>query len=968
MSLLRACLVFLLLFLSAATLRGQAAIDGSWQCLDLGLLRSREAAETAPRPRELPVQRVEEGGIPYLYSAAKGPWRLCANGQRLSLAPNEGGRFYELAIAGRCELSGDGVLEWELLGNADRSTLVRARLLPREEGHYRLVLASTFPLQALRLPKNPGLEIHALSLRWVADGPNDKAFARAFIEQSRNDPVTARWLKHTLPGGLLSTAPGEDETLRVLFDAQLAGDEAAAQARLGERMAILDGLSSASKQDRVRLCLAVTPGRSADESTLVLLSEALHRWPELRAVVGGSAGIKRLARSHPDARDRLIEAARDGRLEIAGWQSRLSWAVLPDAVEYRADFEAGAAWVQAAGLSSAAHPAVLGDPSAQPTFAELCMSAGRFRALLWAGDPAPRLSTLRTPAGKALLLVTIPAARAAIADNDVLTLLERSAASTGVRDALLPIEMPADLDAVEALLKQAIELTEAPDGPSYSWGTPMAAFDQLRQAAAFKPDPSSMPVTQLPMTLAPYAERAAAEQLRVLREDVWRAASFASFAGLRVLRRVLDDPQATTDSLQRELRDALGVLARSIDTKGSGTPLLVFNLLAHERAAVVECAMPAGTSLQDAKGRTVPTAELAPGRRIFRAQVPALGHALYRIVEGAEPAAASAAREQDGRWSGSRLAFAVDASSGELTSLRVLPEGIELLGGPSNRLLGMEGEVQCSVRVAESNAVRLVLGITREAVNARVEQELVLDADAVDLAVRTSITRLSKGAPPRLVFAWREGTDRLRAELAGGVALIPLEGRQASGWIPARRFVAGVRESLGLGIVRAAQGRVAILPQELRIELSEKVGAETLLLRPYLEPAGAVRLALAAEELASPLRVLSTDAHDGVRVGTQSFLTHGRNWTGGTYAAGERSGLMLEAVRTGDAPGQLDLRYRECNGEGGELEVSAAQRIFGVERFDPRENTWKPLRHERSNVHVPITPDGTVRLRLRMRP
>lgn len=969
MNSLRATLLLVLLLLLSPLLSGQGAVvDGSWQTLDLGLLRAREATDNAPRPKDLPVQRVERDGIPFLYAGSSGPWRLVANGQRIALTPHEGGRFYELALAGRCELPADSMLEWELVGAGDKRSVLRARLLPAGSGQFRLALAANFPLQALRLPKNPALEVHALSLRWVAEGPNNATLARLFTEQSRSDRDTARWLKQSQPGGLLANAAGEAEARRAIFDAMLAGDEAAVRARLAERLALLEALNAARKQDRVRLCLTLPPERSGDLEALELLAQALRKLPELRAVIGGSAGWQLLAERRPRMHQALVASALEGRLELAGWQPQLNWPVLPDAVRYRSEFEAGKAWVEAVNIAGSAHPALLGDPVAQPMFVELALSAGRSHALLWAGDAAPRELTLGDSPERSIRCVTIPSVRPTLDENDALALLARMAAECGVRDALLPVALPADLARIEALLRRSQELTEALEGPSYLWSTPSAALAALRENPGFQPKPAATAVAYTPMTLTSYAERAAAERLPIVREAAWRASSFASFDGLRILSRLLDDPNATREALEKQQREALLVLARAAETKGSGQALLVFNLLARERSGVVECAMSAGTRLLDASGKSVPTAPAGAGMRRFRASVPPLGHALYRIVEGTEPQAAPAVREQDGRWMGSRLALAVDAVSGDLTSLRVLPEGIELLGGASNRLIGMEGSVRTTLEVRENSAVRWVLAITREASNATVEQELVLEADAPQLQLHTAVTRLVKGAAPRVAFVWREGSDRARVELAGGEALVPLADRQASGWLAARRYVGGVHDALGLGLVRVAQGRIALLPSEVRLELNDKVGVETLVLMPYLEPAGAVRLALAAEDLSSPLVALATDNHDGVRPGTLSFLKHGRLWPGGAYATGERSGVALERVRAGTAPGVLELLFRERLGEGGELEIGTEQRIFGVERLEAATGEWKPLRYERGRARLPLLPMASVQLRLRLRP
>ncbi len=103
------------------------------------------------------------------------------------------------------------------------------------------------------------------------------------------------------------------------------------------------------------------------------------------------------------------------------------------------------------------------------------------------------------------------------------------------------------------------------------------------------------------------------------------------------------------------LQDAVGAVARGLDTQVEGEPLVIYNPLAIEREDVVEAEVEAnstgGIQVVDGKGRPVPTQVLSQtnglARILFLARVPSIGFAVYGVQTGKAGAGKSSLRVSD---------------------------------------------------------------------------------------------------------------------------------------------------------------------------------------------------------------------------------------------------------------------------------------------------------------------------------
>jgi alpha-mannosidase len=145
------------------------------------------------------------------------------------------------------------------------------------------------------------------------------------------------------------------------------------------------------------------------------------------------------------------------------------------------------------------------------------------------------------------------------------------------------------------------------------------------------------------------------------------------------------------------LTDAVSVVARGLDTRGEGVPLVVFNPLSIARVDPVEVSVDLeGPTLRviGPDGEGVPTQEVRQqvgqevaggGRRrrlVFLARVPPVGFAVYRVVAAESPQAANPELTVDASGLESpRYRLALDAG-GDVASLYDKRLGRELLAAP----------------------------------------------------------------------------------------------------------------------------------------------------------------------------------------------------------------------------------------------------------------------------------------------
>ena len=154
---------------------------------------------------------------------------------------------------------------------------------------------------------------------------------------------------------------------------------------------------------------------------------------------------------------------------------------------------------------------------------------------------------------------------------------------------------------------------------------------------------------------------------------------------------------------REELACRLGMLARRIDTHGEGIPVVVYNPLGWSRTDVVDVNVGLtdvdadGLSVVGPDGGAIPIqilqsqhaddGSLLRGRIAFIARdVPALGHAVYRVLSAEESTSSEGPSpdREDGTLANDRYRLDIDLATGAINRILVNDGGWEALAGPAN--------------------------------------------------------------------------------------------------------------------------------------------------------------------------------------------------------------------------------------------------------------------------------------------
>ncbi len=234
------------------------------------------------------------------------------------------------------------------------------------------------------------------------------------------------------------------------------------------------------------------------------------------------------------------------------------------------------------------------------------------------------------------------------------------------------------------------------------------------------------------------------------------------------------------------ITSATDAVASALDTRGGGTPIVVFNCLNTARQDVVEADVsfpdgaPAAVRVTGPDGKEVPAQldGVANGvaKVLFLADVPPVGFAVYDVQPTASgPAASSPLHVTEYSLENARYRVRIDAN-GDVSSVFDKTLGRELLSGPIRLAIltdnpeewpawNMDFEDEqrtprtyvggpVTIRVAENGPVRVALEITREAEHSKFVGTVRLSAgDAGNRVEFTdSIDWMAKAANLKVVF------------------------------------------------------------------------------------------------------------------------------------------------------------------------------------------------------------------------
>ncbi len=428
---------------------------------------------------------------------------------------------------------------------------------------------------------------------------------------------------------------------------------------------------------------------------------------------------------------------------------------------------------------------------------------------------------------------------------------------------------------------------------------------------------------------------------------------------------------------------ALTAYADGIDTRGEGQALMLVNTLSWERTSTVELDLPR------LRGRPSATAVAPDGTRLpvmrghdglyrLRPTVPAMGHAVYRILPQAWTAGGAPPDPLDNGLVRVRL-----DRQGRVSSIRDQRNGREVLqaggrigltlledipnawdawdveGFARDKVLERDGELLSS-GIVEANAIRTVLRQKRQLSRSTIELDIILEAGSPQVSFAARIAWgeernvLLKADVPLAVH-----TDEARCEIQFGHVRRPTH--RNTTWDQARFEVCAHRwvdmSETGYGVAVLNDGRYGHDLSGSRIGLSllraaktpdpradvGRTHAITWAVLPHAgdHTAGVVR---AGYELNTPLLARLVGDHAGARPASQSII------------GVDSPHVVIETVKPAERGDGLVVRLYEAHGATVPARLTTALPVRRAEEVDLRERPTGRLRLRNGSVAVDLTP------------
>lgn len=441
-------------------------------------------------------------------------------------------------------------------------------------------------------------------------------------------------------------------------------------------------------------------------------------------------------------------------------------------------------------------------------------------------------------------------------------------------------------------------------------------------------------------------------------------------------------PPAVTDAMQAYLgvresceditRNALGAIARAIDTKGEGIPLVVFNALSWKRteACEAEAAVPddaKAVALKDAKGNDIPVqilGERTAKRKhlikfLFLAQdVPAFGYKTYRATVANAPSVEPA---PSGPFvlENEFLRVEVNPATGYLAHVFDKKAKRELLEGEGNVIVAIDddgdsegrfsdgkdkapcpiGDVHevrtpASITFAENGPVRKTLRIERAYKNSHFTQDIRLCPGVPRVDFQLSMDWHDVHTMLKVAFPFSLKDPQATYDGPYAPIVRPSDGHE----YPAQKWLDLSADGYGIGLLNDARYahdvkgntvRMSILrsPTEPANNNEEGVHTSGYSLFPHKktwQDAGVMQQGCSFN---IPLNAFQTDAHPGVLPAEQSFI-----------ATPSGEGVYLEAVKKAYDSDALILRFCEFHGKKSRVKVALPAEIKSAVETDLLEN------------------------------
>jgi alpha-mannosidase len=452
-----------------------------------------------------------------------------------------------------------------------------------------------------------------------------------------------------------------------------------------------------------------------------------------------------------------------------------------------------------------------------------------------------------------------------------------------------------------------------------------------------------------------------------------------------------NDQAASLNRFAAILTDSVGAVARGLDTRSDGLPLVVFNPLAIERedAVVARIAMPATTSnagrspsalrVFGPDGAEVPSQSTPTGdggfHLVFTARLPPLGFAVFEVRAAETPCALATGLAIDGRGlESSRLTARLD-DAGDIAALFLgeparnllaRPAVLELLPDRSSRWPAWEVLWQdvsaaprgrfaalATTRILERGPARVALEVRRRAARSEVRQILSLSAGSAGTRLEVdcrmdwrSRGSLLKASFPSALESPVATYDLGIGAIERGVNRPEAYEVPAQQWADLSEATGGSRQGLGLSVLNDCRyGWDHPDEATLRLSLLRSPRVGRRFRHQGKQDLGRHRLRYALYPHVGDWTQADTVGQAARH--NQPLIAFRASPSGGPLGRSfslfpEVAGGFLQAAKKAEASDRIVLRLREARGKADVARLRAATAITSAERVNGLEEPLGP--------------------------
>lgn len=485
-------------------------------------------------------------------------------------------------------------------------------------------------------------------------------------------------------------------------------------------------------------------------------------------------------------------------------------------------------------------------------------------------------------------------------------------------------------------------------------------------------------------------------------EDSWKKVTFNQFhdlaagSGIGVIYR---DAAEDYKHVFQQTHDAdsasMPSLMASIDTRGPGVPVVVFNPLAWQRSNTVTVhvqmpeAAPQGIHLEDAKGDTLLSQLLSADAKtnsftlLVRAQdVPSLGYTVLRAVAGQKPAQ-SDLHANGFTLENSLLKAVIDPKTGCITSLVEKKTGFETIaaGGCGNQLqtfadnptkydawnidpgtLDHHTSIDSldSIKLVTKGPLRASIEIERTWQKSHFKQDIILEADSDHLQFDNHVDWHEDHVLLKAAFPLAATSAKATYEIPYGTidrsTLRVNSFEKAQFEVPAMRFAELGDGQHGVAVLNQTKYGYDAVGNLLRLTLLRAPtwpdpvadrGPENFSYAVYPH-AGDWKQAMTMRHgynFNYPLQAFQAEAHDGSEAATHS------------YASIQQDNVVLTALKKAEDRDALVFRMFEWEGKSGDVKLQVPPGASFAVLSDLMENPQADhLKMDGNTVTVPVHP------------